>query len=131
MEAHVRPAEHPQKVSAKRDYLNFHLELAVELIGTFSSRKCPGCPRSDEHARHTRLNRGPDHFPRSVAKAKHCVVCEGVRRRKSFLNVATDMSQEPIVPPVKSTYVQMMSIGVLRSTTSSFITVTNCIFFAI
>ena len=38
VEAHVRPAEHAQKGSAKRDYLEFHLELAVELIGTFSSR---------------------------------------------------------------------------------------------
>ena len=47
MEAHVRPAEHAQKGSARKDYLTFHLKLAVELIGTFSSRKRPGRPRSD------------------------------------------------------------------------------------
>ena len=81
---HVRPAEHAQKGSAKRDYQTFRLELAVELVGTFSSRKSPGHPRSDEHAEHTLLNRELDHFPRSVSKAKRYVVCEGIRRRKKL-----------------------------------------------
>ena len=38
MESHVRTAEHTH-VSARRDYLTFHLVLANELIGTFTSRK--------------------------------------------------------------------------------------------
>ena len=43
MESHVRAAEHTQ-VSARRDYLTFHLVLASELIGTFTSRKRLGRP---------------------------------------------------------------------------------------
>ena len=130
MEAHVRPAEHAQKGMLRE---KFRLELAVKLLGTFSSRKHPGHPRSDEHARQTRLNHGLDHYPRSVAKAKRCVVSEGIRRRKKLPECDYNMNQEPCVPgpPVWSTYVQMMSIGVLRSVTSSSITVTNCLFLPI
>ena len=55
MESHVRTAEHTH-VSARRDYLTFRLVLASNLIGTFTSRKRLGRPRSDEHAERTRLN---------------------------------------------------------------------------
>ena len=55
MESHVRTAEHTQ-VSARRDYFTFHLVCASELIGTFTSRKRLGRPRSDEHAERTHLN---------------------------------------------------------------------------
>ena len=81
MESHVRTAEHTH-ISTRRDYLTFRLVLASELIGTFTSRKRLGRPRSDEHAKRTRLNNNLDHYPRTVAKTKRCVVCEGTRRRK-------------------------------------------------
>ena len=55
MESHVRTAEHTH-VSTRRDYLTFRLVLASELIGTFTSRKRLGRPRSDEHAERTCLN---------------------------------------------------------------------------
>ena len=83
MESHVRAAEHTH-VSTRRDYLTFRLVLASELIGTFTSRKRLGRPRSDEHAKRTRLNHNLDHYPRTVAKTKCCVVCEGTRRRKQL-----------------------------------------------
>ena len=83
VESHVRTAEYT-RVSARRDYLTFRLELASELIGTFTSRKRLGWPRSDEHAKRTCLNHNLDHYPCTVAKAKRCVVCEGTRRRKQL-----------------------------------------------
>ena len=83
MESHVRAAEHTH-VSTRRDYLTFRLVLASELIGTFTSRKRLGRPRSDEHAECTRLNHNLDQYPRTVAKTKRCVVCEGTRRRKQL-----------------------------------------------
>ena len=59
MESHVRTGEHTQ-VSARRDYLTFRLVLPSELIGTFTSRKCLGRPRSDEHAERIHLNHDLD-----------------------------------------------------------------------
>ena len=78
MESHVREAEHTH-ISNRRDYLTFRLVLATELIGTFTSRKRFGRTRSDGHAERTRLNHNLDHYPRTVAKTKRFVVCEGTR----------------------------------------------------
>ena len=83
MESHVRVAEHTH-VSTRRDYLTFYLVLASKLIGTSASRKRLGRPRSDEHAERTHLNHNLDHYPRTEAKTKRCVVYEGTRRRKQL-----------------------------------------------
>ena len=73
MESHVRTAEHTQ-VSTRRDYLTLHFVLTCELIGTFTSRKHLGRPRSDEHGERSRPNHNLYHYPRTVAKAKLCCV---------------------------------------------------------
>ena len=121
MESDVREAEHTH-ISNRRDYLTFRLVLATELIGTFTSRKRLGRPRSDEHAERTRLNHNLDHYPRTVAKTKRCVVCEGTRRRKQLPVRDNRHESQTLCQPAKSTSELTTSIGVLKTMTRMWIT---------
>ena len=121
MESHVRAAEHTH-VSTRRDYLTFRLVLASELIGTFTSRKRLGRPRSDEHAERTRLKHNLDHYPRTVAQTKRCVVCEGTRRRKQLPERGNRHESRTLCSTCQSTSALMTSVGVLKNITRMWIT---------
>ena len=75
LDGYVRPAEHARSGRAKRDMLEFRLELANELIGSFTSRKRPGRRLSSEHSQFGRLNRTLGHWPVYVKRKSDCVVC--------------------------------------------------------
>ena len=66
LDSNVQPAAHVQRGRAKRDLLAFKLELATDLIGTFSSRKRSGRPSSALHEQHERLNHSFGHWPQHV-----------------------------------------------------------------
>ena len=116
MESHVRTAEHTH-VSARRDYLTFRLVLASELIGTFTSRKRLGRPRSDEHAERT-LTTILVQWPRPSVVL--CVRVQG--EGSSFQSVATDMNHRLCARPAKSTSALTTSVGVLKNITHMWIT---------
>ncbi len=53
------------EVEKKRDMLSFRLELAKQLIGSFSTRcRSAGRPRSVEHLQLDRLNVNLGHWPK-------------------------------------------------------------------
>ena len=64
----------------ERDYLDFRLALAEELVGSFSSGAGPvGCPRTLEHHHEIRLDRSCSHLPVVEGLKRDCVVCSKVR----------------------------------------------------
>ena len=64
LEKMVKPVEHQQRGRKKRDILSFRLDLAKQLIGSFSSRlRVGGRPRSAEHVLLDRLNSNLGHWP--------------------------------------------------------------------
>ena len=75
LDGYVRPAEYARSSRAKRDMLKFCLELANELIGSFTSRKCPGRHLSSEHSQLGRLNWALGHWPVYVKRKSDCVGC--------------------------------------------------------
>ncbi len=86
MENMVKSGEHQQRGRKKRDMLSFRLELAKELIGSFSSRhRSGGQPRSVEHILLDRLNSNLGHWPVHDKKG-NCVVCLAIIQRKKPSN---------------------------------------------
>ena len=55
--------------------LEFHLELANELIDSFTSRKCPGRHLSSEYSQFGWLNWTLGNWPKYVKCKSDCVVC--------------------------------------------------------
>lgn len=84
LDGYVWPADHARLGRAKRDILEFRLELANELIGSFSSRKRPGRQLSSEHAQMGRMNWTLGHWPEPVERKSDCVVCAGIIVRKKL-----------------------------------------------
>ncbi len=85
MEKMVRSGEHQQRGRKKRDMLSFRLELAKELIGSFSSRhRSSGRPRSVEHIQLDRLNSNLGHWPVHVDRKGNCVVCLAIIQRRNL-----------------------------------------------
>ena len=83
LEKMVRPSEHQRLGRKKRDILSFRLQLAKELIGSFSSgQRGGGRPRSAEHTQLDRLNSNLGHWPTHVDKKGNCAVCLAVIRRR-------------------------------------------------
>jgi len=71
--------EHQQRGRKKREMLSFRLQLAKELIGSFSSRQwAGGRPRSAEHTNLDRLYSNLGHWPTHVDKKGHCAACLAV-----------------------------------------------------
>lgn len=81
LDSHVHSAGHTTMGSGKRDYLAFRLELARELVGTFSSQKRAGRPRSAEHNQVERLKPDMGHWPRQAKKPRRCVVCLAIGKK--------------------------------------------------
>ena len=77
LEKHTKPLEHAQRGHMKRDFLQFCIELAEELIGSFQSRKRSGQRRSTKC---DRLKSELGHWPVQAAKKLecHCVVCNTI-----------------------------------------------------
>ena len=70
------------RLSMKRiSFLDFRIELAEQLIGTFTCRKRIGRPRSFEHQNQSRLDKTLDHMP-LFDKKRVCVVCAAVRKKE-------------------------------------------------
>ena len=88
LEKMVKPVEHQQRGRKKRDILSFRLDLAKQLIGSFSSRlRVGGRPRSAEHVLLDRLNSNLGHWPKHVCKKGNCVVCLALIRKQDLPSV--------------------------------------------
>ena len=74
VDGYVRTTEHSMKGRAKMDFLKFRLEVATDLVGSFSSRKRPGRRVSSSHDQHERLNPSLGHWPAYVESKSDCVV---------------------------------------------------------
>ena len=71
---------YPPADRKKHDYLEFRLQLAEELIGSFTSRtRAVGRPRSLEHQQAVRLDSTKSHLPVFSDISHDCVVCSRVR----------------------------------------------------
>ncbi len=69
----------------KRDMLSFRIELATQLIGSFSSRqRAGGRPHSSEHVQLDRLNPSLGHWPMQMSNKGRCVVCLDLISKKSL-----------------------------------------------
>ena len=93
----IEDAVKPHKVDGKvkRDYLDFRLDLAHELIGDFYKPKHSrgGRPRSQASENLSRLD-GIDHWPVGGEGSNHtCVVCRD--RRKNFVRNNPELEQNP------------------------------------
>ena len=88
MEKMVRPVDHKQRGRKKRNMLSFRLELAKELVGSFSSRqRVGGRPRSSEHELLDRLNPNLGHWPMHVSRKGNCTVCLAMKRKQGLSSV--------------------------------------------
>ena len=69
----------------KHDYLEFRLQLAEELIGSFTSRtRAVGRPRSLEHQQAVRLDSTKNHLPVFSDVSHDCEVCSRVREVRNL-----------------------------------------------
>ena len=59
---------------AKRDFLSFRLDVAKNLIGTFSSRKATSRGSSGDYTELERLNPQLGHWPTTSKRKLECVV---------------------------------------------------------
>ena len=67
----------------KKDFLNFRLTLAVQLVGT-CRKSLRGRPRSSENNA-LRLDSTQNYLPECVSYKRDCVVCSKVRLKKGLL----------------------------------------------
>ena len=119
MEKMVRSGEHQQRGRKRKRLLSFRLELAKQLIGSFSTRgRSAGRPRSVEHLQLDRLNVNLGHWPKLADKKGNCVVCLAVVNKKNnFLLLGTAMSLIFNVNTAKYPYVFHLKETVSRSIT--------------
>ena len=64
-------------------YLAFRMELATQLVGSFTSRKRKGRPNLSIDANLDPLNHSLGHFP-VTAMRRYCVVCSRVRKHRKL-----------------------------------------------
>ena len=77
----IHRAGYPSSERSKHDYLEFRVDLAEELIGTFTSRqRSVGRPRSLEHQQELRLDSSKGHLPLVDDSVHECAVCCKVRK---------------------------------------------------
>ncbi len=72
----------------EKDFLVFHLALAVELVSNYRRRSLGGRPRSMELAQCLRLDSTKDHLPECVSFKRDCYVCSKVREKKKTYKTA-------------------------------------------
>ena len=85
VEKMFRSGEHQQRGRKIRDMLSFRLELAKQIIGSFSTRgRSAGRPRSVEHLQLDRLNVNLGHWPKHADKKGNRVVCLAVINKKKL-----------------------------------------------
>ncbi len=87
--------------------LSFRLELAKQLIGSFSTRcHSAGRPRSVERLQLDRLNVNLGHWPKHADRKGNCAVCSAIiRKKKSLLLLGIAMSLMFNVSTAKCIYV--------------------------
>ncbi len=70
----------PSSESCKYDYMKYRIDLAEDLIGSFSSRPLAmGRPRSVGHQQVLRLDTSKNHLPDIDSGVHQCVVCCKIR----------------------------------------------------
>ncbi len=68
--------------------LSFRLELAIQLIGSFSTRcRSAGRPRSVEHLQLDRLNVNLGRWPKHADRKWNCAACSAIIRTKKLTAV--------------------------------------------
>ena len=74
---YAQPTLHdpPLRGRKKRDFINFCLDVAEQLIGSFHFRQRSGQPPRAESAPPMRLNKNRPHYPIQETKKLECVVC--------------------------------------------------------
>ena len=61
--------------------MSFRLQLAEELIGSFSSQKRAGRRRYGEHSDTQRVDPGLGHWPQESPTSRCCIVCSAKKFR--------------------------------------------------
>ena len=90
------PQCHAQKRSKKRDFLSFHLDVAMELVGSFHSRKWTGFPRSGKYSDLQRMDLQHSHWPVGTKRKAECVVCSK-RRAKLHLQLSNCRHENRVI----------------------------------
>ena len=73
LESHAKSIDHASRGRSKRDYLKFHIDLAIQLIGDCHSRKHAGRKQSEASAQLERLNPTLGHYPVQAEKKLECI----------------------------------------------------------
>ena len=91
LEKYAEPALHDPSLRGrkKRDFLDFHLDLAEQLIGLHTLRHQSGRPSRLDSTTPPRLNANLGHYPVQDIKKMKCVVCNTKR-----LKTGTDIRHE-------------------------------------
>ena len=114
----IHPVEHQSEGEKKRDMLSFRLDLAKELIGSYSSwHRFGRCPRSAEHIQLDRLTSSLGHWPIHTGRKGNCVVyLEQIK--KKYLPTAGNRHESVFSVNI----VKFICVSLWIETVSSFIT---------